>query len=365
MQYVIAIGIFQALMVCAIFWKNKVRAGADLLLLLLVLSIAFHLGLKFVIYNFINDLHVRHQMNTFTGYCYGPLLYLYALKVSNKHFSTASKWYYFLPFFIGALAYFTIAGVLFISNFSDYRLLQWYNDLSTVTMLASQLCFGLLTLQVSKKRISKEKQAEKILMQRLAWCYLLMTLAALTLLSMSYFMSGTLYETVNGIVFRSIVYASNTAICMLIGYYTIFREKDTVALVIAEKTVDKQLTKKAVLDPERQKAIWDILEQHLKLHQTFTDSELSLDKLAVATGINKYHISETLNGYAQRSFYQYINEYRIQYAIDRMTKLHQQEIPVNVLSLAYDAGFKAKSSFNRYFKEITGFTPTEHLRSLN
>lgn len=119
------------------------------------------------------------------------------------------------------------------------------------------------------------------------------------------------------------------------------------------------------MSAERQKEIWETLEYHLLHYKLFTDSSLSLDKLASATGINKYHISETLNSYAQRTFYQYINEYRIKYAMDRMEHLHREEDPINVLTLAYDAGFKAKSSFNRYFKEITGFTPKEHLRSLN
>ena len=123
--------------------------------------------------------------------------------------------------------------------------------------------------------------------------------------------------------------------------------------------------KKAPLSVSRQQEIWNSLERHLEEHRTFTDSELNLDKLALATGINKYHISETLNSFGACSFYQYINEHRIRYAINKMQRLHQDESPVNVLSLAYDAGFKAKSSFNKYFKEMTGLTPTEHLRALN
>lgn len=361
MKYIIAIGIFQALIVGAVLWKNRLRSSADSLLILLVACIASHLAIKFVIYNFVSDLQVRQQMNTFIGYCYGPLLYLYTLKVKDNHFIPASKWYVFVPFVLGAIAYFTIAGVLFVSNFSDYRLLKWYNDLSTVTMLASELCFIFLSFRINRKHIGAEKAREKRMIKRIASCFL-----TIAVLSIAFFISSYLYDTSDLLIFRSIIYAMLTGICIMIGYYSIFQDqKSTNAIVVAETSSEKMVGKKAPLSPERQKEIWDTLEHHLHEHKTFTDSELSLDKLAMATGINKYHVSETLNSYAQRSFYQYINEYRIQYAIDQMQRLHQEEVPVNVLFLAYDAGFKAKSSFNRYFKEITGFTPTEHLRSLN
>ncbi|GGH26730.1 hypothetical protein GCM10007423_11950 [Dyadobacter endophyticus] len=96
----------------------------------------------------------------------------------------------------------------------------------------------------------------------------------------------------------------------------------------------------------------------------FTDCDLNLDKLANLTGINKYHLSETLNSFAGKPFYQYVNEYRIAYALKEMEIISGQSEEFNFLSLAYKSGFKAKSSFNRYFKEITGFTPSEHLKIL-
>jgi AraC-like DNA-binding protein len=93
----------------------------------------------------------------------------------------------------------------------------------------------------------------------------------------------------------------------------------------------------------------------------FKACDLNLDKLASLTGINKYHLSETLNGFVGKSFYQYINEYRVSYALKQMESMSSTRgEDFNVLSLAYKSGFKAKSSFNRYFKEITGFTPSEY-----
>lgn len=369
MQYIIAIGIFQAMIVAALLWRNKLRSSGDDLLILLVACIASHLAIKFFIFNFIADQHVRHQMNTFIGFCYGPLLYLYALKVSHeKSFIPASKWYVFLPFILGAIAYFTVAGVLFLSRYSDYRLLTWYNNISTFLIIATELCFTFLALQVSRKYLSAEKLKEKKMIERIAICFCL-----ISTLSIPFFISSYVADLVHPLLLRSIVYVVLTYLCIWIGYHRLLMNNHprTGTYLINDATLEKMeagkdrtLQRKSPLSEERQKEIWEILESQVKDHKIFADSELNLDKLSMATGINKYHISETLNTYAQKSFYQYINEYRIHYALTQMQILHRKEIPVNVLSLAYDAGFRAKSSFNRYFKDITGFTPTEHLKSL-
>jgi len=135
--------------------------------------------------------------------------------------------------------------------------------------------------------------------------------------------------------------------------------------MIAEPVVtDDVETRKHMLEPEEQARVWDQLEDVMRSGKIFKDSSLNLDKLAGLSGLNKYHISETLNTFAQKSFYQYINEYRIGFATDQMKYLTEKGIPVNILSLAYDAGFNAKSSFNRYFKDITGQTPSEYLKSI-
>jgi AraC-like DNA-binding protein len=42
--------------------------------------------------------------------------------------------------------------------------------------------------------------------------------------------------------------------------------------------------------------------------------------------------------------------------------LNNPSLQVNILSLAFDCGFNSKSSFNNYFKKITGSTPTAYRR---
>lgn len=381
MQYIISIGIFQALVAIALLWKNKLRKGADDLLILLVGCIATHLAIKFVIFNFINDEQVRYQMNTFMGLCYGPLLYLYAIKARDASFVPASKWYVFLPFIIGAISYFTVAGVLFYSSSAGYRLLKSYNEISFWVLVLSDLFFVCLAMRETKNYKLDTIAREKQMVQRIAYCFMVISALSFVFYFITY-VSGKGYS----IIFRSIIYAILAGLSVMIIRYKYVAVNNATEPQMPEETAlsgtgitEHQseentiedlvpalgpLVRKPVLSQEEQRQIWISLEQQIKQNKIFTDSELNLDKLAQATGINKYHISETLNSFAHKTFYQYINEYRIDFALHQMQVFQEKAIQVNVLSLAYDAGFKAKSSFNRYFKDITGLTPTEYLKSL-
>jgi AraC-like DNA-binding protein len=181
---------------------------------------------------------------------------------------------------------------------------------------------------------------------------------------------------------RSIAYSLLVLICVrIINYrYTDFNQSPSIAeleSIILLPQVNSSLEKeeemsqglnlelrRSVLDEEDMKGIWLKLEDCMKQQVVFADCDLNLDKLAALSNLNKYHISETLNRYAEKSFYQYINEYRTNHVVGKLNDLHSKDIHVNMLNLAFDAGFKSKSSFNRYFKELTGQTPSEYFRSL-
>ncbi len=346
MQYIIAIGIFQALVAVGLLWKNKLRSSADDLLILLVACIGTHLAIKFVIYNFINDVQVRYQMNTFIGFCYGPLLYLYALKIKNPAFLPASRWYVFLPFIIGAIAYFTVAGVLFLSDRSGYQLLDWYNQISFWTLIPADFLFVFLSLHIAR-HCPPEMQKEQKIIERIAYCFL-----CISILAPVFYFSGQFWGKDAPFFFRSVIYAMLSGLSVMIIRYKYVAVSAAVqaapdgiaevqkagtpeALPVVhreEATAEKNETiavtevaiRKRALSEEEQRQVWLVLEERLQAGKLFADSELNLDKLAQLTGINKYHISETLNNYAHKSFYQYINEYRIDFALGQMRLLQEK-----------------------------------------
>lgn len=122
--------------------------------------------------------------------------------------------------------------------------------------------------------------------------------------------------------------------------------------------------RKQVLSDAQQAQIAADMNQIMKDKKPYLEPELTLDSLAKQMSVSRHHLSETLNQYLAKSFYQYINEYRVREVTDMMKRYIDKGVAPNILSLAFDAGFHSKSSFNQYFKKTVGHTPSAYLKNL-
>ncbi|MFT3933975.1 MAG: ABC transporter permease [Chitinophagaceae bacterium] len=110
----------------------------------------------------------------------------------------------------------------------------------------------------------------------------------------------------------------------------------------------------------KQKASW--LKQEVKLKQYYQDPELTLQSLASLIGWPPHELSRVINTGIKKNFADFINAYRVAEVIEEMQEPSCDHI--TLLGLAWGAGFNAKSSFNRVFKEMTGRTPLEYKNAL-
>ncbi len=104
------------------------------------------------------------------------------------------------------------------------------------------------------------------------------------------------------------------------------------------------------------------IQQYFEGSNAYLRSDLSLNVLAEELNIPKHYFSQLFNVHIGKSFYQYVAEYRVSYAIDQM---QEADFRLKIESLAYECGFNSKSSFNKYFKSIVGCTPIEYLKQKN
>jgi AraC-like DNA-binding protein len=85
------------------------------------------------------------------------------------------------------------------------------------------------------------------------------------------------------------------------------------------------------------------------------DPDLSLERLARHLGTNTAYLSRALNEGLGLSFNDAINRLRV----EEVCRQLRTEAEGDLLQIAFDAGFSAKSSFNRWFKAQTGKTPSQ------
>ncbi len=102
------------------------------------------------------------------------------------------------------------------------------------------------------------------------------------------------------------------------------------------------------------------LLEYMDREKAYLSPELNLFDLARALGLPAYQLSALLNRKLGKTFFEFVNGYRVEEAQRRL--LDPAGANLKILALALECGFNSKSSFNRIFKEMTGQTPSDFQR---
>lgn len=86
----------------------------------------------------------------------------------------------------------------------------------------------------------------------------------------------------------------------------------------------------------------------------FTDSNLTLARVARRLSVPVRDVSNAINRTTGENFSRYINSFRIRQA---QVALRETDLPIT--EVMFEAGFVSKSSFNTEFRRLTGQTPSQ------
>jgi AraC-like DNA-binding protein len=137
----------------------------------------------------------------------------------------------------------------------------------------------------------------------------------------------------------------------------------STVLVIQDGIKTKKKYSRSGLTKEAAEQLHSELEHLIYSEKIFTQSELTLTDLAKKLGTHPNYLSQVINEKEGKNFYDYINTLRTEEFIKVITSPDNHKF--TLLSLAFECGFNSKSSFNKYFKKVTGQSPSEYMQRRN
>ena len=102
------------------------------------------------------------------------------------------------------------------------------------------------------------------------------------------------------------------------------------------------------------------IKQYFENQRAFVNPEFNLNLLSRDLDLEKHKLSQILGDYFDTSFYDLLNQYRIEEVCKQLLSSRQENY--SILGIAFDCGYQSKSSFNTAFKKIKGITPSEFIK---
>ncbi len=123
---------------------------------------------------------------------------------------------------------------------------------------------------------------------------------------------------------------------------------------------DDEKYRRSALSQEQMQRIASKIEAAMNEMHLYRNPNLTLRDLASEVSSPPNYVSQTLNSELGKTYFDYINEWRIEAAKESLLKDEG-----NVTEIALEVGFNSRSSFYKAFKRITGMTPTVFKNSVS
>jgi AraC-like DNA-binding protein len=306
---------------------------------------------------------------------HGPFLYLYTLTLTGNKLSFKGWMLHFLPFISVALyvtPFLALSTKEKIFVFENQGIgYETFNVINGLLIMASGVGYVILTSIVLRRhRISIAHQfssTEKINLEWLQylvywigaiWIFVILGKDDLVFATAVLFVSFIGFFGIRQVgIFHSAEFSSanKQSEAPPTGSEPIKNEP-------IEEISEKRKYQKSGLSVESAEHLHRKLTRLMKDERLFCEGELSLSELAMRLNTQPNYLSQVINEKEGKIFYDYINTIRIE-EFKRLSILPESR-KYTLLALAEQCGFNSKSSFNRYFKKVTGQSPSEFMKTV-
>ena len=308
-----------------------------------------------------------YLMSTWGIFLYGPLLYFYFKKTSQKY---KFKWVdslHLLPTVL--LTVYLISEVYTMSGNSKVILmleriqngvgpqnsdrLTLLVVLKTISLTVYGFFIGRTYLTSKKKKMVDEKVLKwQKNVYHIHILYVL-TYTAYGIVIINGFSNSWIFDTS----------AAAMALMVLFMGYSANIQPDVFNGIYAYKN-NRLFPKyeKSGLTPSLSMELKENLLHLFAVEKIYRENNISLDKLAQRLNTTRHNASQVINEHFNLSFHEFVNLYRIKEAKELL--LDHETNRLNIINIAYEVGYNNKVTFNKAFKRDTNLTPSEYQKTV-
>lgn len=374
-------GIIICFFLLAILVGKKNKSEADMLLVVWLFFIGLHLTYfyLFVSGQLLTQYPHLLGLEKSLPLLHGPFLFLYTSSLTNQVSHPRARYLHLLPVL---LTYIPLLGFLFSSAddkvyiYTNHGIgYEWFTIPMGFAYMASGIVYVLLSLkklhQHQKNITDHFSNTDRI---NLAW--------------LRYLIFGL------GLIWLTVIYGNDKLIfsvvvlyILFIGYFGIKQTgifshnppplenglPDTEPLKEEDKSrtsppsepslelqTEKGKYQKSGLNENELHHIHDRLTQLMQREKLYTNPDLTLGDTAQQLNVHPNYLSQAINSISKKNFYDYINSQRVEEFNRTVKEAKNQKF--TILTLAFEAGFNSKTSFNRNFRKTTGLSPSQYLK---
>lgn len=300
-------------------------------------------------------------------FLYGPLIYLFICRITNYRQVSAKDSLHFLPAVIIILLF------IFGNPYQSIPLIFYplfHTFWAMVLQLTSIVVYHVLALNILQKTNVTTARPLKLplrnWLRQLTTSSLIVSSAIAIVICLMYYNHPYWSNVRFGFVALSIfIYWISYKACMQPELFTVIHgageQNTTVHIPVLSVHLPAKKYSNSGLCDEAMQRIISTFKNKMREDKLYLEPELTIDALATTIACSRHHLSQALNEKLGKSFYDCINQYRVEEA--KLLLADASRAAHKITSIAYDAGFNSISTFNDVFKKVTGITPSQYRKN--
>jgi AraC-like DNA-binding protein len=125
---------------------------------------------------------------------------------------------------------------------------------------------------------------------------------------------------------------------------------------IMEENETPPAARKSLFSEEKLNTLKAVLLEKMQAEKPYLDPELNLPSLARQMDLSVHEMSELINMGFGENFAQFVNRHRVEES--KKLLFSEKHTHLNMVGIAFEAGFNSKTAFNTVFKKMVGLSPT-------